>query len=184
MQKNNLRSYISRLKTGERDAFDPFYEQTKGSVWFAVHAIVKDRQTAEDLMQETYISFLNHISEIDESANPLAYLVTTARNKALNELRRRKSLSNADLDELPIPDPKDSFSECDTPLLDRAKKILSEKEWRLLELCVIYGYKRVEVAKMLRMPVSTVNWQYNQLLKKLKKQCAEVYDEKESESNH
>ena len=54
--------------------------------------------------------------------------------------------------------------------------ILSEKEWELLELCVVFGYKRVEAAKLLGAPVSTVNWQYNNILKKLGKSFKEVYD--------
>lgn len=45
-----------------------------------------------------------------------------------------------------------------------------------MELCVIYGYKRVEAAKLLDAPVSTVNWQYNNILKKLGKHCKETYD--------
>lgn len=177
MAHRDLRFYLTGLKAGKKEFFDPFYDQTKGAVWHTIYAIVKDRCAAEDLMQESYIAFLNHLQEIDERANPLAYLITTARNKALNELRRRNKEANSDPEDLPLPDPRDAYAEDEMPLWEKAREILSENEWNLLELCLIYGYKRVEAAKILKLPVSTVNWQYHNILKKIKKHYAEVYDE-------
>ena len=49
------------------------------------------------------------------------------------------------------------------------------EEFFILENTVIYGYTRVEVAAMLKKPVSTVNRQYNALLKKAKEMAKEAY---------
>ena len=63
----------------------------------------------------------------------------------------------------------------ETPLLETCRKNFSEEEFFILENTVIYGYTRVEVAAMLKKPVSTVNRQYNALLKKAKEMAKEAY---------
>lgn len=61
------------------------------------------------------------------------------------------------------------------PLLKHAKKFFP-KRVGAVGIMRGFGYKRVEAAKLLGAPVSTVNWQYNNILKKLGKSFKEVYD--------
>ena len=53
-------------------------------------------------------------------------------------------------------------------ILNLALSTLKQNEFEVLSLCLIEGYKRKEVAKMLDKSVATVTWQYNNALKKLK----------------
>ena len=46
-------------------------------------------------------------------------------------------------------------------------------------MTAVYGYRRVEVAKKLNRPVTTVNRKYNVILKKIEKYYDEVYYEKD-----
>ena len=161
-----INALVKRLKKGKTRYFDEFYDLTKKAVYFTVFKILGTAAESNDVMQDVYVSFLNRLDDIDENG-AYAYLVASAKNKALNALRQKKRLLALD-EKQEIPD--------DMPLLKHAKKILSEKEWELLELCVVFGYKRVEAAKLLGAPVSTVNWQYNNILKKLGKSFKEVYD--------
>ena len=155
-----INALVKRLKKGKTRYFDEFYDLTKKAVYFTVFKIL--------------VSFLNRLDDIDENGNAYAYLVASAKNKALNALRQKKRLLALD-ETRDFADLKQEIPD-DMPLLKHAKKILSEKEWELLELCVVFGYKRVEAAKLLGAPVSTVNWQYNNILKKLGKSFKEVYD--------
>lgn len=66
----------------------------------------------------------------------------------------------------------------DNYLVEDAMQNLSDDEFRILELTTIYGYRRVEVAKMLGEPISTINWKYNKVIKKVKTFYGEVYNEK------
>ena len=49
-----------------------------------------------------------------------------------------------------------------------AAKVLAEDEYEILMLCQVAGYKRREVADMLKIPIGTVTWKNNEALKKLK----------------
>lgn len=172
--QEKIKAAVKRLKKGKNRYFDEFYDLTKIAVYFTVFKILGNDDEACDVMQEVYVSFLNRLDEIDEERNAYSYLIATAKNKALNALRQKKRLLALD-ETRDIADERQEIPD-DMPLLAHAKKILTEKEWELLELCVIYGYKRVEAAKLLDAPVSTVNWQYNNILKKLGKHCKETYD--------
>lgn len=69
--------------------------------------------------------------------------------------------------------------EKDFPFLEYLKKKFTEEEYYILEKTVILGYRRVEVAKMLGKPISTVNRKYHDVIKKAKK----LYKEKSGEGN-
>lgn len=171
--KKNINSIVKKLKKGYSEYFDELYDATKNGVFFMIKSIVKDYSLSEDIMQDTYISFINKLDDIDENGNIYAYLLQTAKNKALNEVKKDARLVGVDYLENMECDEPDTF----TPLLDFAKTHLENSEWRILKLTVVDGYRRVEVAKILNKPVATVNWQYNKILKKVEIMYKEVYDE-------
>lgn len=169
--ERELRHLTAKLKRGHTDAFDKLYELTKKGVYFMIYSIVKNKHLAEDLMQDTYIGFLTKIFDVDEQGNVYSYLLTMARNKSLNEMKRLGRYADGEiLNTLECP-----ATENISPLLDFAKEKLPAEEWHILKLTVVDGYKRVEVAKMLSKPVSTLNRQYNAILAKVEKLYKEVY---------
>lgn len=173
MQKN-INALVKKLRHGQSEYFNEFYDATKTAVFFTINKIVNNRTAAEDIMQETYVSFINNLHIIDDNRNAYSYLLTTAKNKAINEYKKIARVDYIDfLEDLPYEQ-----GDLDAPLLNYAKEKLTSEEWDMLERTVVLGYRRVEVAKQLNKPISTVNWQYNQVLKKVQKFYKEVYNEK------
>lgn len=167
----NNKKLIIRLKNGDNSAFDAFYENTKRGVYFVIRKLTNDSCIIEDVMQDSYLTFLDKIKEINDNENYFAYLLTIARNKTINYL---KKINKVELTESIDVFAEPSFNK-EAPLLHYCKQNLSETEWFLLEMCVINGFKRVEVATLLEKSISTINWQYHQMLKKVKKFYKEVY---------
>ena len=58
---NQMHDVIIQLKNNNMDAFDDFYELTKRQVYVSILSIVKNRMIADELMQDTYLLFLNNI---------------------------------------------------------------------------------------------------------------------------
>ena len=166
MLKEKVARAIRQLKKGKTEYFDEIYDLTRASVYYVIRGVLKDSHLVEDAMQETYVAFLNSIAKIDDEQNPLSYLLQIAKNKALG----------ANIDDVEIATSDVTIS--DLPLLEHARQNLSDDEFRILELTTIYGYRRVEVAKMLGEPISTINWKYNKIIKKVKTFYGEVYNEK------
>lgn len=175
MLKEKVARAIRQLKKGKTEYFDEIYDLTKASVYYVIRGVLKDNYLVEDAMQETYVAFLNSIAKIDDEQNPLSYLLQIAKNKALDEARRMTRAAGANIDDVEIATSDVTVS--DLPLLEHARQNLSDDEFRILELTTIYGYRRVEVAKMLGEPISTINWKYNKVIKKVKTFYGEVYNE-------
>ncbi|MGN1227085.1 MAG: RNA polymerase sigma factor [Christensenellales bacterium] len=189
MKKQKLMKLTNELKQGKSECFDEFYDLTKVSVYYTIKKIVKDSNILEDIMQDTYVKFINSLQKIDANYNPFSYLLMIARNTALDECKKNNKVECLDfteesesvalnLEKAITPLSCEMETKFDAPLLNYCKDKLSDEEYKILELTVIYGYKRVEVAEMLNIPKSTLNWQYNNILKKIKNFYKEVYNEK------
>ena len=172
--QDKINALVEKLKSGNNEYFNKFYELTKGPVFYTIKKIVGSADIASDVMQDTYVSFINALGNIDENKNAYSYLITTAKNKAINEYKKVSRIEYIDfLENLPY-----ETTDMDAPLLNYCKQHLTKEEFELLEDVVVYGYKQIEIAKKLKKPISTFNWQYNQLLKKINKFCKEVYHER------
>ena len=73
---------------------DKFFELIVGehrtTVFGLLFSLLRDRDLAEDLTQETFVVLFNKIGEIDVSQPILPWLLATARNLAANAQRRRR----------------------------------------------------------------------------------------------
>ena len=73
---------------------DNFFERAVANHQMAVfgllHSLVRDRELAEDLTQESFVVLYKKVDSIDCSKPILPWLLKTARNLAVNAQRRRK----------------------------------------------------------------------------------------------
>lgn len=73
------------LGKGDRRAMKPIYEQSATKLFGLIIRITRDKAAAEDILQETYIKIWNNIASFNpDSAEPLAWLATIARNSAID----------------------------------------------------------------------------------------------------
>ena len=172
MKKLRLKILLSKLKAGKKEYFDEFYELTISAVWYVVKKIVPERFFAEDIVQETYVAFLNNLQSVND--DPLPYLCSIAKNRALDSIKKENRIDKSSPFEDLTLSTVDKY-EVDFPLLEECKRKLDDEEYFILEQTVIFGYTRVAVAKMLNKPVPTVNRKYNRILKKVAILAKEVY---------
>jgi len=163
----DLNKLIRNLKNGDEDAFGEIYSAVKDRVFYTVLSIIKDYQLAEDIMQDTFIKVRNNVKSFKEETNPTAWIVTIARNNALNEWKRRKKEMPVDLEEKEYLFNSYTIDNNDTPVLRIMMKILDETEREIVTLKTS-GFKHSEIAKITGKPLGTVLWIYNKSLKKLK----------------
>ena len=162
----NLETAIAEYRGGKVSAFDDIYQATHRIVYFRILYLVREKATAEDLLQDTYVRAMRSLDRYEPGTNFLAWLVKIGRNLALNHLERAKRETLTDLSEeskLAAPGQESGF------LFELARKVLSEEEYEIVMLCQVAGYKRREIAKLFSMPLPTVTWKNNQALKKLRR---------------
>ena len=165
----NLEDIIEDFRVGNYDSFDEFYHQTNKQLYVFIYDIIRNRQSSEDLLQETYMRFLNHIDKYKKNTNYFNFLVTIARNLAINEYHKQKRMV---YDEKYIYSVKEE-SPTDVPDLFYLLDYLNEKEREIVILHMIDNLKFKEIAKMKDKPLGTILWLYNKAIKKLKRKVEE-----------
>jgi RNA polymerase sigma-70 factor (ECF subfamily) len=89
----DLATLVIKSQHGDRAAFERLVGATARLVYAQVVAVVRDRQRAEDLAQETFLAAWRRIDSVQQPAGIVAWLLTLARNTALDGVKfegRRK----------------------------------------------------------------------------------------------
>lgn len=163
-----LGKLIKKLAHGDKTAFDAIYAETHSAVYYVALSVVRNRMLAEDVMQNVYLKIIRYADGFKADSNAKSWILTIAKNEALNLKKSRSRTEFVDAEEnlaLFGTENSDDYG----LLIDTARHILSDEEFRILMLITACGYKRREIAKILNIPLSTVTWKYREALEKLRK---------------
>ncbi len=149
------------VRVAERDrlAFETIYHRYVRSVYGLALRRLRDRQRAEDAVQETFASVWRSASSYRPERGPAApWLYAVARNAIVDRLRARTE-PTSEVPDLPSsePGPADrAESSFVAWRIHRALEELSAKEREVVELAYWSGMSQSEVAEYLHIPLGTV----------------------------
>src|ERR671915_131019 len=81
---------VAPAQQGREAAFRELVRRYERPVFSLVYRMVRDRELAEDLSQETFIKVLNHIDRYRPEFKLSSWLFKIANNLAIDHLRRRQ----------------------------------------------------------------------------------------------
>lgn len=165
MSSDEILLAIQALKNGDMSAFETLYEQTKRMVFFAARAVLKDHARSEDVMQDAYIRFLDSLDRVQIDRGAISFLVTTARNLALNVLRKEGRAIELDEHFRGEEDDRPLIGE---RLFERMRDLLDDQEYEIVILHAVDELKHREIAEMMDLPLGTVTWKYSSAIAKLR----------------
>ena len=152
---------MERLSDGDETALVDLYDRYAGFVYgLAMHTLV-DRQAAEDITQEVFVSLWEHPGRIEPGRGSLrGFLGTLTHRRAVDVVRREEArrrreerVARADGD---VPDVAEAVLRSDTTGKVRtALDVLPEAQRRALELAYFHGYTYRQVADVLGIPEGT-----------------------------
>lgn len=168
----SLDKHMKRLSDGDATAFESVYKKTSKAVYYTALSILRERSLAEDVMQTTYLKVIKNAKKYRSGTNANAWVLTIARNEALNLKKKRERVTYVDERER-----TKLFGTSETDdyglLIDLARRTLTHEEFEILILVTAVGYKRREIAELLNMPVSTVTYKLGQATEKMLKALEE-----------
>ncbi|TBN44136.1 sigma-70 family RNA polymerase sigma factor [Paracoccus subflavus] len=83
---------IARIAAGDRAAFGALYDATSAKLHAVCLSILKDRPEAEETLQEVYLRVWQGAARYAVNGlSPMTWLITIARNRAIDRLRARGS---------------------------------------------------------------------------------------------
>jgi RNA polymerase sigma-70 factor (ECF subfamily) len=163
----NLEALVKLLKQGDETAFPKLYNETYRQLFFVVLPIIRDKSLAEDIIQDTYLKFLEKLSEY-QAKNVFSYLITIAKNLAINEYnRRKKTVKIDDFNEFSYYDHVEIKEEMNEAIL-KALAILERDEKDVFLLHVLENLTHKEIAAIMEKPMGTISWLYAKAIKKMK----------------
>lgn len=170
-----MNEIIKEFKTKNYRQFDDFYEKTNRQVYYAIIQIVKDDDIAKDLMQDTYMNFINKIDQFKLGGNVYAYLSMIGRNLSINYYNRNKKEIHSDELFETIPSNEKVIEKDDSDILDLLN-LLNDDQREVVVLHTINGLKFKEVAKIMDKPLGTVLWLHKAAIDILKTKVGDTYE--------
>ena len=170
-----LADMLSRVALGDRVAFDTLYRQTSAHLLGVILRIQHNKAQAEDVLQEVYVNVWRAAQSFNPALSQAStWLVSIARHRAIDSLRRRQSqvqtVSTASsgpgedeehdlLDHIadsgPGPDELLERS-AEAQALRECMEQLSARQQHSLALAYYQGLSHAEVADQLGEPLGTV----------------------------
>lgn len=185
---SEIAAWLSRTALGDRVAFAALYRATSAHLFGVILRINHDRSQAEELLQDIYVNIWRAAGSFDAArAQPMTWLISIARNRAIDSLRRAKTDvktvstsapgDEGDDDDLLARVPSDAAGPLQ--LLEQAAearelthcvKQLSVEQQQCVALAYYQGLSHAEVAEHLTQPLGTVKSWVRRALGALK-QC-------------
>src|SRR5437588_3337959 len=88
MSSESDRLLIQQIRRGDGGAWEDLISRYEGRLLAYVQRRLRDRSTSEDVVQETFIGFLNSLPTFDDRRELQTYLFTIAAHKLTDHLRR------------------------------------------------------------------------------------------------
>jgi RNA polymerase sigma-70 factor (ECF subfamily) len=149
------RALRARLAAGEESAYRDCYQQYGPRLLRTLVRILRNRASAEEILQETFVAAFNNIGQFRGEATLLGWLTRIATNRAYNAVRDqgRRTKSTA-LDREDMVEPRVESRDLVRKVMAILDDIDSPK--RLALLLQIEGYSVNEIAEILAVPRGTV----------------------------
>lgn len=166
---------FEKIANGDDVAFTELYYASYRQIYGFLLALTKNKEDAEDLLQNTYIRIRNGSHLYRKQGTPMTWMCAVAKNQFLDFVRKKSKGVSVDFDEVEkyvseglgtgVKQHKDVENEM---VLEKAFEILNKQERTIVVLHMIDGLKHREISKITGIPLSTVLSKYNRSLKKLR----------------
>ena len=148
--------------------FEEIYNTNYKLVYFCVTHFIHNKEDIEEIVNDVFINFYNHIDNIKIEGNIKYYLTRSAKNACINFLKKREN-NNIPIDDKYLENiTYVEYVYQDNMFIDRIKKILNKEEFMILFNHVIIGYSLKEIAEEYNTPINTIKSKYRRSLKKIK----------------
>lgn len=154
---------ITKISEKRENAFIELYLRYHKYLFNFIYLIVKDHGETEEVVQETFLQIWNKAHIYDPKlASFSTWMMTIARNKALDKLRRlkyKKQTSNIEQQQI-----ESNHKDCNVLILEKTKnKVvrnaidnLPSEQKNAINVVYFEGFTHTEAAMKLNVPVGTI----------------------------
>lgn len=174
---------IGRMADGDQMALSDFYDQSNRLVFGMVMRIVNDRGAAEEITLDAYHQVWRQAQNFDsERGKPSSWLITIARNRAIDRLRSTKWVRQ---EQTPLEDVTPFLAAEGTPeestfTNEQQKRVrfalaqLKNDQRELIEIAFFAGLTHQEISDKLNLPLGTIKTRIRAGMMKLRELLEDI----------
>lgn len=169
--KDQIDSYLNDLKNGDVSSLEKLYDCTSKQLYGLCYTYFKNKEKSEDALSEAYLKIVKEIEKFNGRSG-FNWMYTITKNICLNKLKEDKRYTIEEYNENLYDDSLDQSKVNDEAIviMELANRILNDKEYKVLVLHAMFGYKFKDIAKIVGGVEATTRWQYNNAIKKVRKE--------------
>ena len=188
----NISHLVEKIKKGDNKSFEKLYKLTEREVWFTCISFLKNETTAQDIMQETYITAFLKIQSLEKSSQIRSWLNRIAVNKCKNYLKGKGEIqlddeifeNQAIVDErISIPEEYISDKAKREIILSIMQEVLSDVQYQTVIMHYFNETTVDEIAEVFECSRGTVLSRLNYSRAKMKT-AIEDYENKSGDKLH
>jgi RNA polymerase sigma-70 factor (ECF subfamily) len=154
---------LASVAKRDEATFERLYEATRAKLFGVALRILRRRDLAEEVVQEAYVKIWNNAATFDPGqSSPIAWMVSIARNRAIDVVRKRGEASIEDqpavaeiASDTPEPLARREMTEELKQVLECVGRLDAERQ-KLVLLAYYNGWSREQLAEKFDTPLNTV----------------------------
>lgn len=180
---------MKKVAAYDSKALEALYNRYSTILYTLIKTIVSDKNLAEEILSDVFVIIWRKVNYFDfKNGNVYAWLITLARNKAVDTMRMKRSgveakkYSDEYENKFVIPhiksdgkglELKDALNR--TVKMQKAMEELTDAQQYVIHLAYFEGLTEREIAAKLNIPVSTIKSKIRIALTNLKENLAKGY---------
>ena len=161
ISKQTIQAFI----LGKEEATGKVYDEYKNLMYFVIANYISLPEDCEDVLSEAFIKALEHRTDLKDPSKIKSFLVTIARNTALDFLKKNKEIPNTEVVE-------EMYGENDqyNVMLNLLEPLLTNKETIVTYYRAVFSYSWAEIVELTGIKESTARAYYASAKEKLRRE--------------
>ena len=174
--KYDVRALVARVVSGDMKAFEVIYQNTYRQGYYTCMSFLKNEQNVYDVMQDTYITALTHLQQLENPERITAWLNTIAVNKCRQFLGKKMPVQLDEATSTNLLEENDNFlpesyvlnAEKRKIILNIMQEELSAVQYQTIIMYYFDGMSTSEIAACMECPEGTVSYRLSAARGKIK----------------
>lgn len=174
--KYDVRALVARVVSGDMKAFEVIYQNTYRQVYYTCMSFLKNEHNVYDVMQDTYITALTHLQQLENPERITAWLNTIAVNKCRQFLGKKMPVQLDEATSANLLEENDNFlpesyvlnAEKSKIILNIMQEELSAVQYQTIIMYYFDGMSTSEIAACMECPEGTVSYRLSAARGKIK----------------
>ena len=185
MDEREFECCIVAMQQGDKQGLRRVYEAYARYIYTIVYGILSNKENAEDVTADFFIKLWDLADRYKGGNGHKAWMTTIARNMAIDSLRsRKKELLHDEIPDIAGGSEEggaksgtqygQAASEVETEVIgnmsiEAALSVLNDSERQIINMKVLGDMTFKEISDVLKIPMGTITWRYQNAMKKLRR---------------